>query len=170
MRQQAVAEFGAFYEQWFDRVYNYARNRTGSGTRADEIASDVWARVLDGWDGFDPRRGERRVWLFAIAFRSIADHYRSESRRRWSPLELFSDRAQEPGPEQLAAGADEQARLAAALATLDERSREVVSLKFYGGLSNRDIAKLVGLGDSHVAVLLFRAVRVLRKDFPGVEA
>jgi RNA polymerase sigma-70 factor, ECF subfamily len=170
MEQRTAAEFGSFYEQWFDRVYNFARARTGSGTRADEIASDVFARVLDSWDSYDPKKGQRSTWLFAIAFRSVADHFRSESRRKWSPLELFADRAQEPGPAQAAERGDEESRLAAALAGLDERAREVVSLKFFSGLRNREIAKLAGLTESNVAVILFRSIRLLRKDFPGVEA
>lgn len=170
MNQNAVAEFGRFYEEWFDRVYNYARSRTGSGTRADEIVSDVFTRVLDSWDRFDEKKGDRRVWLFSIAFRSIADHYRSEARRKWSPLELFADRKPEPGPAGGLEASDEQARLAAALAALDERAREAVALKFYGGLTNRAIAALLGLGESNVAVILFRSVRLMRKNLPGVEA
>jgi len=71
-------DFSDFYEEWFDRVYNYARHRTGSGVRADEIVSDTFARVLSAWSSFDPFKGNRRSWLFAIAFRATADHYRAE--------------------------------------------------------------------------------------------
>ncbi|TPW19743.1 MAG: RNA polymerase sigma-70 factor, ECF subfamily, partial [Elusimicrobia bacterium] len=95
----AGREFSAFYREWFDRVYNYARNRTGSVTRADEIVSDTFNRVLDSWEQFDPLKGDRRTWLFSIAFRAVADHYRSETRRKWMTLGLASE-PKEPPPVQ----------------------------------------------------------------------
>lgn len=162
----AGREFSAFYRDWFDRVYNYARNRTGSVTRADEIVSDTFNRVLDSWDSFDPMKGDRRTWLFSIAFRAVADHYRSETRRKWMTLG-FASEPKEPPPVQGLEAAEEHRALAAALQTLAPEHREIVSLKFYGGLTNRAIAKLLGLTEANVGVILFRSVRRLREVLPG---
>ena len=159
-------EFSAFYREWFDRVYNYARNRTGSVTRADEIVSDTFNRVLDCWDSFDPFKGDRRTWLFSIAFRAVADHYRSETRRKWVTLGFASEPI-EPPPARGFEAAEEHRRLAAALQTLTPEHREIVSLKFYGGLTNRAIAKLMGLTEANVGVIVFRSVRRLRELLLG---
>ena len=86
MSDKPTAKFSEFYAAWFDRVYNYARCRTGSAARADEIAADAFERAFRAWGKFDARRGNRRTWLFSIAFRSVADHYRSEKRGIWSSL------------------------------------------------------------------------------------
>lgn len=168
MNECAAQEFGAFYEEWFDRVYNYARHRTGSAVRADEIVSDTFTRVLDSWVRFNPLKGDRRTWLFSIAFRSVADHFRSEKRRRWMSLDFFS------GPHELAAKtgpkreeSDEQQLLLEALGRLNDQQREIVSLKFQGGLTNRAIAGLLGLTESNVGIILFRSVRKMRESFPG---
>ena len=171
MSESTGQDFADFYEQWFDRVYNYARHRTGSGVRADEIVSDTFSRVLQSWSRFDPEKGDRRTWLFSIAFRAVADHYRSEKRGVWSPLEQLPN-AREPGggPPQEFENAQNQRNLSAALQRLEDQQREIVSLRFFGGLTNRAIARLLGLTESNVAVILFRSVRRMRKNFPGVEA
>jgi RNA polymerase sigma factor (sigma-70 family) len=50
----------------------------------------------------------------------------------------------------------------AALARLSARERDVLALKFGSAITNREIARLTGLGESHVAVIIYRAVRRLR--------
>lgn len=171
MSETASLDFADFYEEWFDRVYNYARNRTGSPVRADEVVSDTFSRIFKSWARFDPAKADRRTWLFSIAFRAVADHYRGEKRRFWSPLELLAEPA-EPGggPAQEAEAAQDQKDLSTALAGLEDQQREIISLRFYAGMTNRAIAELLGLTESNVAVILFRSVRQMRKTFPGVEA
>lgn len=171
MTENAAREFGDFYEEWFPRVYNYAHHRTGSSTRADEIASETFSRALKSWPKFDPQKGDRRVWLFSIAFRAVADHYRSEKRRRWFGLDSLA--GVEPGersPESSLEQNQESERLLGVLAALSAEHREIVSLKFYGGLTNRAIAKLLRLTEANVGVILFRSVRLMRKSLSGAEA
>jgi RNA polymerase sigma factor (sigma-70 family) len=171
MSDKPTAEFAEFYGLWFDKVYNYARGRTGSAVRADEIAADTFERAFRAWGKFDARRGDRRTWLFTIAFRSIADHYRSEKREVWSSLELTAEPADAAkGPAKEAEASDEKRLLTGALMSLEEEAREVVSLRFFSGMTNRAIGELLELSESNVAVILFRSIRKLRKNFPALEA
>lgn len=171
MTDQPAAEFAQFYAQWFDRVYNYARGRTGSAVRADEIAADTFERAFRAWGSFNEEKGTRGTWLFTIAFRSVADHYRSEKRQFWSSLEFTAEPTDAAaGPAKEAERNDERRRLIAALATLEDEAREAVSLKFFSGMTNRAIGELLGLSESNVGVILFRSIRKLRKNFPGLEA
>ena len=171
MSDKPTAEFAEFYAHWFDRVYNYARGRTGSATRADEIAADTFERAFRSWGKFDASRGDRRTWVFTIAFRSVADHYRSEKPGVWTSLELTADPPDAAkGPAREAEAADEKKRLAKALDSLDDEAKEIVSLKFFSGLTNRAIGELLGLSESNVGVTLFRSIRKLRKNLPALEA
>ncbi|MDD5627611.1 MAG: sigma-70 family RNA polymerase sigma factor [Elusimicrobia bacterium] len=168
---ESAPGFAQFYEEWFPKVFNYARHRTGSATRADEIVSETFSRALKSWPSFDAAKGDRRTWLFSIAFRAVADHYRSERRRGWLGLDFLLGREpREPGPERSLERTAESDRILSLLSRLSEEHREVVSLKFFGGQSNRSIAKLMSLGESNVAVILFRSVRLMRKSLSGVEA
>lgn len=171
MSDKPTAEFAEFYASWFDRVYNYARGRTGSAVRADEIAADTFERAFRAWGKFDAKRGDRRTWLFTIAFRSVADHYRAEMPGVWTSLELTAEPPDAArGPAKEAEAADEKRLLTKALNGLEDEAREVVSLRFYSGLTNRAIGDLLGLSESNVAVILFRSIRKLRRNFPALEA
>lgn len=162
--------FSEFYDEWFDRVYSYARHRTGSPVTAEEIVADTFARALASWPGFDAAKGDARSWIFAIAFRSVADHYRSQKRRRWFGLELVLGRGDgSDGAKELEA-ADERSGLDAGLASLTDQQREIVSLKFFGGMTNRAIAETLHLEESNVGVILFRAVRRIRRSQAGAGA
>ncbi|MBI3297278.1 MAG: sigma-70 family RNA polymerase sigma factor [Elusimicrobia bacterium] len=170
MTDDATEGFSEFYEAWFDRVYNYAYHRTGSSVRADEVASDTFARVFSSWASFDPNKGDRRTWLFSIAFRAIADHFRSEKRRLWLSLGLLRRPAEsDPGPAADLEAEQEHRELLAALAALSTQHREVVSLKFFGGMTNRAIAELTGLSEANVGIILFRSVRRMRGQFTAGE-
>jgi len=165
MTDDPAREFEFFYEEYFNRVYNYARHRTGSRTRADEITSETFLRAMTSWSKFDLAKGDRGSWLFSIAFCAVADNYRSQKRRKWLTLGLAPEPAEPPPFKQ----DERQARLFEVLAKLDDRELEIVSLKFYGGMTNRVIAQVLGLGESNVAVILFRAVRRMREDFEAME-
>ena len=171
MTENAAQGFADFYEEWFPKVYNYARHRTGSPTRADEIVSETFSRALKSWGSFDPEKGDRRTWLFSIAFRCVADHYRGETRRGWFGLDfLRGAEPREPGPERELEASQETDSVLGAMKGLSDEHREVVSLRFFGGMSNRAIARLLRLSESNVAVIIFRSVRLMRKSFTGVEA
>jgi RNA polymerase sigma-70 factor, ECF subfamily len=163
-------DFSQFYEQWFDRVYGYARHRTGSATKADEIAADTFTRALKSWERFDAGKGDRQTWLFSIAFRAVADHYRGLSRSGPSLETLPEPLERAPSPAEALERSQELARLTEALTGLEDQAREIVALKFFGRMTNRAIAGVLGLTESNVAVILFRSVRKMRKSFPVVEA
>jgi len=166
MSDTPTRDFEFFYEENFDRVYNYARHRTGSASRADEIAADTFHRALKAWESYDLKKGDRRSWLFAIAFRATADHYRSQTRRKWFSLGLAPEPTEPPPYKQ----DEKQKHLFEALATLTDQQREIVSLKFYACMKNRAIAQVLGITESNVAVILFRSVRRMREDFSKMES
>jgi RNA polymerase sigma-70 factor (ECF subfamily) len=51
----------------------------------------------------------------------------------------------------------------AALAGLEVRERELIALKFFAGLSNAELARVVGVSESNAGTLLHRTVQKLRK-------
>jgi len=53
--------------------------------------------------------------------------------------------------------------LQAALAKLPAREREIVALKFHAGLSNTELAGVLGVSESNAGTLLYRTMEKLRK-------
>jgi RNA polymerase sigma-70 factor (ECF subfamily) len=154
-------DFADVYDRWFARVYNYVRYRVGDAAAADDVVSRVFERALDRLDGFDPSRGRLDAWLFALARNAVVDHFREK--RPSAPLDAADVLPSgEPPHEETLEGEESLRGLEAALRGLDERERELLALKFGARMTNRDIAAQMGLGESNVGVLIFRAVNKLR--------
>lgn len=156
-------DFCELYERYYDAVCGYARCRVEDAAAADDVVSRVFERALDGLRSYDPRRGPVAAWLFTIARNAVADHHRALRGRIVVPFDAADlCPSSEPRTEDILARAEERRALAGALALLDEREREILALKFGGGMTNRGIAAQLDLCESHVAVLVYRAVRRLR--------
>jgi RNA polymerase sigma-70 factor (ECF subfamily) len=142
-------------ERLIARVYAYVAYRMGDGPDAEDVTSDVFERALRYRDSYDPRKGEPIAWLLGIARRCIND----AGARRAVPVAAASDSA---APGDLEQEVARRLTLAAAVATLDERDRELVALRYGADLTARQIAALLGIRTNTVEVALHRALARLR--------
>jgi RNA polymerase sigma-70 factor (ECF subfamily) len=166
--RQDPSAFAALYDAYYTRVYNYLRYRIDDDATAEDLCAQVFERLLTHIGRYEPERGPFEPWLFAIARNALNDHWRRMKLRRFISLDsLWRQPATIEDPQQRAEQAEQLRSLQAALSTLDERMRDLVSLKFGAGLSNREIASATGLSESNVGVLLYRAVQKLRKATGG---
>ena len=164
------AAFAAIYDHYFPRVYNYVRYRIGDAQVADDITAQIFERALVNVGCYRPERAPFAAWLFAIVRNAVNDHLRAQKRRRWLTLEALRGRAStEPRPEEVAIHNETRADLLAAVSRLSHRERDLIGLKFAGGLTNRRIAALTGLSESNVGVILYRAIRRLRAELNAKE-
>ena len=156
--------FADLYDHYFPRVYNYVRYRVRYAEPADDVTAQIFERALINIRKYSPDRGAFADWLFAIARNCVRDHIRGEKRARWVSLESLCEQpGDDPAPEEVVVRNETHERLRTAVAGLSNREQEIVSLKFAAGLTNRSIAGLCGLKEGHVAVILYRAVRRLRR-------
>lgn len=121
----------------------------GSPQRAEEIVQDAFAALFQRWDHVD-RPG---AYLRA----SVVNRCRSAHRRR--ALER-RNRATQEGPTTVGLGADD---LADALAALPPKRRAAIVLRYYGGHSEAEIARLLGVRPGTVKSLLHRGLAQLRE-------
>ena len=162
--------FAEVYDHYFARIYNYARYRVIDPVAADDLTSEVFERVLTKLHTYRPARGPFSVWLFAVARNTVNARLRRQKRRQFFSLEAVRHRAgADPDPSEVADQNETYRELLAAVRGLSERERELIALKFAGGLTNRAIAKMTGLTENHVAVILHRAVQRIRAELeePG---
>jgi RNA polymerase sigma-70 factor (ECF subfamily) len=164
------AAFAAIYDHYFPRVYNYVRYRVRDLDLTDELTSLIFERALTRISTFQPEKAPFGAWLFAIARHAIQDHFRAERRRRWLSLDFFVEHPS-PGvlPEEAADQADTIQRMLNAVSQLDAREQDLIALKFTSRLDNVQIARITGLSESNVGVILYRALRRLRTLLNGKE-
>lgn len=165
-----AAAFAAIYDHYFPRVYNYVRYRVRDLDLTDELTSLIFERALTRISTFQPEKAPFGAWLFAIARHAIQDHFRAERRRRWLSLDFFVEHPS-PGvlPEEAADQADTIQRMLNAVSQLDAREQDLIALKFTSRLDNVQIARITGLSESNVGVILYRALRRLRTLLNGKE-
>jgi RNA polymerase sigma factor (sigma-70 family) len=156
----ASANFDALYRSSARDVYAYVRTLLGDDAAAEDVTALAFERAYRRRASFDPGRGSQRGWLFAIARNAALDELRR--RRRSAPLlgELPDEAA---APEEEAELAVRRSTVRAALAGLTPRERELVALKFHGGLSNAELAAVLGTSESNAGTRLHRAVAKLRE-------
>jgi RNA polymerase sigma-70 factor (ECF subfamily) len=163
--------FERAYEAEFPRVYGYVRYCIGNRDTADDLTSQAFLKALDKLPTFDPSRADIGPWILGIARNVVRDHLRARRRWRWLPFDWLAERpSSQPSPEEAAAASEERRRVLEALAALPDRDRDVLGLKFAAGLTNQEIARLTRLGESHVGVIVYRAIRKLRARMGGGEA
>jgi len=165
-----AAAFAAIYDHYFPRVYNYVRYRVRDLDLTDELTSLIFERALTRISTFQPEKAPFGAWLFAIARHAIQDHFRAERRRRWLSLDFLVEHPS-PGvlPEEAADQADTIQRMLNAVSQLDAREQDLIALKFTSRLDNVQIARITGLSESNVGVILYRALHRLRTLLNGKE-
>jgi RNA polymerase sigma-70 factor (ECF subfamily) len=138
------------------RVYAYVAYRLGDGPDAEDVTSDVFERALRYRQRYDRRKGPPAAWLIGIARRAIDD---ALAARPPIPVEHVADT---PAPGDLEEQAVRRVALGEAVASLDERDRELVALRYGADLTARQIGELLELKTNAVEVALHRALARLR--------
>jgi RNA polymerase sigma-70 factor, ECF subfamily len=139
------------------RVYGYVAYRIGDGPDAEDVTNDVFERAVRYRDSYDSARGAPLHWLLGIA-------------RRCVDTELGRPRPEEASPPDLASREDleedtvQRLSVAAALEGLDDRSKDLVALRYGADLTARQIASVLGLKTNAVEVALHRALARVRQE------
>lgn len=169
VNKQAAApelDFADLFRQYYPRVYNYLRYRVNVPEDAEDLMSAVFEKAYTHLNKFDADKGAFSTWLFQIAHNTLSNYYRSRQRRSaWeAESELPADlNVAQPSPEAEIIRQESVAHLLQGLSTLSERDQEVISLKFAGRLSNKEIGQIMELKEKTVSVVLLRAMRRLQR-------
>ena len=119
----------------------------GDRAEAEDVLQTSYLKVLDGQAVFGGR-SSFRTWLFGVIRRTAAEHRRRRVLRRlwWArPLEAVALVDPAARPDAVVGRSESAARLAATLATLPRRQRDVLHLVFYQDLTIREAAEVLGV-------------------------
>jgi RNA polymerase sigma-70 factor (ECF subfamily) len=149
------------YRSSRDDVYAYVFTLLRDRGAAEDVTALAFERAYRRRRTFDRRRGEERGWLFGIARNAALDELRR--RGRHASLETEPADVVQPSAEDGVEVALRRTTVREALSRLPAREREVVALKFHAGLSNRELGRVLGMGESAAGTLLYRTMEKLRK-------
>jgi RNA polymerase sigma-70 factor (ECF subfamily) len=153
----------ALFDSCYPRLARYAYARTGNQADAEDIASEVFVRAFESLHSYRDKGAPLEAWLFRIARNLVIDRYRRAARID----RVVDDDEHEPQGDDDPAGKAEQRVLMRdvndALQRLTPDQREVVSLRFFGGLSSREVAGVLNKKDGAVREMQRAALERLRQ-------
>jgi RNA polymerase sigma factor (sigma-70 family) len=155
--------FERLFEEHAERLFSFLVYRTSNRALAEDLLSETFERVLRSRQRFDPRRGSERRWLYTIALNLLRDH----ARRRTHEERALQHAGAAGTGEELDPGlaaVEHRDELHRALALLNDEEREAISLRFGADLKLRDVAHVLGEGESAVEGRIYRALRKLRAE------
>ena len=156
--------FGQLYELYYGKILNYVYRRTLDMTLAEEITSNTFFNALRALPGYD-NRGKFRAWLYSIAGNEIKLHWRAMRGRREGDCRWreefarirFSD-SQSTAVEDVEERMEQFTRLHDAISRLPERYQEVLSLRYFEGMSYDEVADVLGKRIGTVKSLIHRGI------------
>ena len=161
--------FVHLYDHYFSRIHAYVCYRVHSQQDAEDVVAEVFFKAIRGLRRFKWRnRNSFAAWLFRIAHNLIVDYYRRHERvdlsleSEESPAEMTNHA---PLPEKVLVQQETFRHMRALIATLSPRRQEVITLRFFGGLRNKEIAGILGLDERTVAAHLSRGLQDLRDRY-----
>jgi len=154
------------YDQLLPRVFHYFFYKVGDQFLAEELTAITFEKAWISRKKYKRDLGAFRFWLFGIAQKVAADHFRKNKNE--IPLDAVNPVSNQKVEKEIESKTDAE-RLASILKILSERERSLVSLKYGAELNNREIARQTGLSESNVGTIVFRAVAKLRKEWEQID-
>jgi len=151
------------YRQYYKNVFNYICFRINSHFDAEELASQVFEKVISKWGSYNPTYAVEG-WLIGIAKNTVTDYLRAKKRRHLVALDDVAEQTSPSRrPEEIAVANEANRELIVAMAQLKDMERQILSMKFATDLKHREIADILGISETSVGVIVHRAIKKLRK-------
>jgi RNA polymerase sigma-70 factor (ECF subfamily) len=151
------------YLRYADNLYGYVCSIVRDEHDAEDVTQQVFAKLPTALARYQPRAVPFSAWILRVAHNAAIDHVRA---RRAIPCEEV--RSSETEAEDL--GRDRCEALRTALATLPDDQREVLVLRFIGGMSPGEIAARMGRSEDAIHGLQHRGRRTLRTELQRLES
>lgn len=138
--------FARLYDMLSPRAFGLILRVLVDRSQSEEVLQEVFLEIWQSASRFTPNKGQGRSWVLTIAHRRAVDRVRS--------AQASADRDVTAGFRNVDVAHDgvaeevemriEGRRVARALATLPDPQREAITLAYFGGYSQSEIAALVG--------------------------
>jgi RNA polymerase sigma-70 factor (ECF subfamily) len=165
-REGDIAAFEALVERYSSPVYNFALRFIGNEPDAADAAQQTFVQLFESPPGSRPDASVR-PWLFTVARNKCVDLI-----RRRIPRAQVGDPTHEstevdpvdssPLPEEIYERAEMEQLLQQAIDALPPRNREVVLLRYVGGLTFAEVGEALGMPENTAKTLFQRAKTQLR--------
>jgi len=156
------ARLASLYEEYYDKIAYYIYVRIGNRTEAEDIAGEVFLKALESLKSYKERGIPMQAWLFRIAHNLVVDHLRKMTKRKTVPIDTVQVEA-DINVVTLAEKNIELERVNRAMEQLTREQREVLGLRFLGGLTSKEAGSILNKSDGAIREMQRAAIEKLRK-------
>jgi RNA polymerase sigma-70 factor (ECF subfamily) len=160
-------QLSGLYEEYYDKIARYVYVHIGNKEEAEDIAGEVFLKALKSLKSYREQGIPMQGWLFRIAHNLTVDYLRKMNKRRTVPIDsvVLPD---DNDPADTAEKNIEFERVTEAMKQLSTEQREVINLRFLGGLTSKEVGGILGKNDGAVREMQRAAIEKLR-GIMGVE-
>lgn len=151
----------AIYDTYHQPLYRYVYRQVGSVEAAQDLTAEVFQRFLQALKKGNGPTQQLKAWLYRVAHNTVVDYFRRQQYRDDLPLDEQRLQSYED-PVSIAETHIEAERVRTALNKLTPEQRQVISLKFFAGMSNQEVAEVMAKPVGAVKALQHRALASLR--------
>jgi RNA polymerase sigma-70 factor (ECF subfamily) len=155
------SELSGLYEEYYDRIARYVFVHIGEKEDAEDIAGEVFLKALKSLDTYQERGIPMQAWLFKIAHNMIVDYLRKKSKAKAQEIDtdfLSVDK----DPVKIAETNIELEKVKQAMLKLSPDQRQIIGLRFMGGLASKEVASIMNKTDGAVREMQRAAIEKLR--------
>jgi RNA polymerase sigma-70 factor, ECF subfamily len=157
---QALADI---FDAYYDRIYSYIYRRIGQPGLCEDLAGEVFVRLLEAIRSGRGPRTNLLAWLYRVAHNLVVDHYRQKSKMATQTLEDWLVSVHDNPTHSAEMDALRQ-QLREAVRRLTTEQQQVIVLKFVEDLSNAQVGIIMGKPEGAIKSLQHRALAALRRQ------
>lgn len=146
------------YLEYKPKVTSYVSGKINNSLDAEDLVSKIFIKILEKYESFDETKASISTWIYTITNNTVIDFYRgtktfAEMDESFSYVESgFDDIYKKESLEELAI----------ALEKLDQRSRDLIILHYYSGLTLKDVASRMSMSYANVKIIHNKALNQLK--------
>lgn len=156
------------YDRYSKLIYNYFLRLSFNREISQDLMQTVFFRLIKYRRSYKPKN-KFRSWIFQIARNVFADYLKSDKAARSNFIDLEEINASLDSEIEDSEKAEKIRNLQTALSMIPHGHRDILILKGYQQLKNREIAEMLNCSENTVKGKVHRAIVSLRKAFFALE-
>lgn len=163
VRKLDIATLAQIHDRYYPDVYRYVRYRLEDESTSEDIASEVFMRLLDALHKRGGPTKDLRSWLIGTASNLVNDHLRVLYSRKTQPLETEESIIAPENPESELDIRLQHQQLRQAISQLTPEQQHVLALRFTNDYSLEETADQMNKSINAIKALQFRAIEALKR-------
>ena len=159
-----LVDFEKVYEEYFSKIYNFMFYKVLNKEISEDLTSEFFIKLLTKLNTFDESKANLNTWLYTVAQNSVIDYFRGHKIEmsvddQDNPIELPVDYELEKNIIE----SEDRKALYEALTKVEDRTRKLLSLKYFLDMSNKEISSVTGINESTVSTICLRGIEKIKK-------